>query len=322
MTIQWRRRDDAINLVSSRNLYAFTSNGLLPFDPLLIHPIIYIHGLQPLLRYNLLSSAIMAANATSHNGLPSHFSFRQGISVIKMELHMTPEAAQRYSDLWNMLAARQLPSEHLGLIMTVVTLARLHSSFANNIVARTLVRTFVESKQIAGLRAALPRLPDELAAVIPNLFQESTHAITMLPAMPAEFSEIFSLSANDETALRRELIHLEPKLKPAISISDDEFNIIVNNLPDLPPSMSGTWKIPLEVLSTMIKENQGLSDKLGIFWNVLSYQDWFAVYNATSFFEGLTKFATAIAALDGNESQVYWDFYCHFLRVIVARPLA
>ncbi|KGO66811.1 hypothetical protein PITC_045990 [Penicillium italicum] len=261
----------------------------------------------------------MATNKTGQNGLPTQLPLRQDISVLNMGLRMTPEASQRYSDLWKQLTEHHPPTEHLGLVMAIITLAKLHSTFADNQVASCLVSTFIQSKHIPGLFAVLPRLPEELAAVMPDLLCKTTNSILMLPALPNEFNEIFFLSPDDETAFRRQLPGLQPKLKHAISLSDDEFEILSHSLPSLPSNISAGCKVPLKEYASVNKEYQGLSDQLRVVWSVGSYQDWFAVYNAISFFEGLTSFAAAIESIKPSKLQMaYWGFYHHFIRTLVA----
>ncbi|KAJ6138793.1 hypothetical protein N7471_005279 [Penicillium samsonianum] len=261
----------------------------------------------------------MAANETGQRGLPTKLPFREVISVINMGLRMTPEASQRYADLWKKLAACGAPSDQLNLVMAIVTLASLHSSFAKNPLASALVKTYIKSNHISGLRAVLPRLPEELAAVVPNLIERSSEAILMLPALPSEFYEIFSLSANDETALRCALLRLDPIWKPAISLSDEDVNILIGNLPTLPSNLSGISKIEVPEYSILAKDYPELSDQFRIVWRVGTYENWFAAYNAISFFEGLTKFAGAIQTIQRKESQaIYWEFYLHFLQTVVA----
>ncbi|KAK4871075.1 hypothetical protein LT330_000312 [Penicillium expansum] len=259
----------------------------------------------------------MAASLTGQKGLLTQLPLRQEISVLNMGLRMMPEASQRYSDLWKQLTEHRPPTEHLGLVMAIITLAKLHSTFANNRAASCLVSTFIQDKHIPALRAVLPQLPGELAAVMPDLLSKPTNSILMLPALPNEFNEIFSLSPDDEAALRRQLLSLQPKLKQAISLSNDEFDILSHNLPSLPSDISG--KVPLKEYASVNKEYKGLSDQLRIAWAVTSYQDWFAVYNAISFFEGLTSFSAAIQATKPGQLQsVYWNFYHHFIRVVAA----
>ncbi|QQK40824.1 hypothetical protein Pdw03_3678 [Penicillium digitatum] len=241
----------------------------------------------------------MAANLASQNGLPTNLPLRQDISVVNMGLFLTPEASLRYADLWKQLTEQHPPTEHL--------------------VATCLVGTYIQAKHIPGLRAVLPRLPKELAAVLPDLLGKTTSNILMLPALPNEFNEIFSLSLDEEAAFRHQLLGLQPKLKHAITLSNDELNGLLHYLPSLPSNISTGFKIPLQEYASVNVKNEGLSDQLRVVWAVNSYQDWFAVYNAISFFEGLTSFATAIQAIKPSQLQfTYWSFYHYFIRIVVA----